>query len=299
MKKLLSNTLLTGLALGLISGSAIAHDQQYDNTKEPHESPLKAEPPTGGHASLAGAATNPIANLISMRIQDQYTPDNRNASGDSNTLILQVVMPIKLDSESVPLFVTRTTLPYVNTPDLDGGVGTQEGFGDTAALGFWVPKLETKGLEVGFGYSLSIPTAGSNEFTGSGKWSAGPAALFLDMQTPTWQWGGLVFADFSFADNDTGQDFHRNHVAQVNIQPILTKHFDKGWYAALPDLPQTYDYQTNEWTYALGGRVGRVTKFGQQPVELFGQITYNSNDDTDEVAPEVTYKVNLTFLFPE
>jgi len=46
-------------------------------------------------------------------------------------------------------------------------------------------------------------------------------------------------------------------------------------------------------------RIGKVTKFGKQPVELFGQITYNANDSTDEVAPEVTYKVNLTFIFPE
>jgi hypothetical protein len=234
-----------------------------------------------------------------MRIQDQYTPDNRNADGSSNALIFQVVMPIKLPWESVPLFITRTTLPYINTPDFDGGVGTQEGFGDTAALGFLVPKLDIKKVSVGFGYSLLIPTAGSNDFTGSGKWSAGPAALFLNMQTPTWQWGGLVFGNFSFASNDTGQDTQRSYVSQINIQPILTKHFKEGWYVSLPDLPQTYDYNTNEWTYALGGRVGKVTKFGQQPVELFGQITYNANDNTDEVAPEVTYKVNLTFIFPE
>jgi hypothetical protein len=271
MKQTLKNLLLTALTLSLMSGSAMAHDQQYDNTKEPYESPHKAEPPTGGHANLAGAITNPIANLISMRIQDQYTPDNRNVDGSSNALVLQVVMPIKLSWESVPLLVTRTTIPYINTPDFEGGIGTQEGFGDTAALGFLVPKLDTKGLEVGFGYSLTIPTAGDNDYTGSGKWSAGPAALFLNLQTPTWQWGALVFGNFSFAS----QSSDRTYVSQVNLQPILTKHFDEGWYVSLPDLPQTYDYNTNEWTYALGGRVGKVTKFGQQPVELFGQITYN------------------------
>jgi hypothetical protein len=126
MKKILKNLLMTALTLGLISAGAMA-----------------AEKPAAG-GGLAGKITNPIANLISMRIQDQYTPDNRNVDGSSNALILQVVMPIKLSWESVPLFVTRTTLPYVNTPDFDGGVGTQEGFGDTAALGFWVPKLDQR-----------------------------------------------------------------------------------------------------------------------------------------------------------
>ena len=38
-------------------------------------------------------------------------------------------------------------------------------------------------------------------------------------------------------------------------------------------------------------------KFGKQAVNLFGQATYNPNDDI--VAPEWTLKVNLTLLFPK
>jgi hypothetical protein len=113
------------LTLGLMSGSAMAHDAQYDNTKEPHESPHKAEPPTGGHESLA-AATNPVANLVQFQIQNNYTSSSYNVDGDSNAFILQPVISIKLSSEAVPLLVTRTTLPYINTPDFDGGIGTQE-----------------------------------------------------------------------------------------------------------------------------------------------------------------------------
>lgn len=70
-----------------------------------------------------------------------------------------------------------------------------------------------------------------------------------------------------------------------------------GWCASLPDIPQTYDFRTEEWVYAIGGRLGKVVKFGAQPVNLFGQVTYNSNDDTDEVAPEWSYKINMTILF--
>jgi hypothetical protein len=99
-----------------MSGGVLAHEQQYDNTREPHESPHKAEPPKGGHSSLAAAATNPIANLIQFQIQNRYTSDSYNADGDSNVFVLQPVIPIKLSSETVPLLVTRTTLPYINTP---------------------------------------------------------------------------------------------------------------------------------------------------------------------------------------
>ena len=75
MKNEMSKLLLTTVILGLMSGGVLAHEQQYDNTKEPHESPLKAEPPKGGHDSLAAAATNPIANLIQFQIQNRYIAD--------------------------------------------------------------------------------------------------------------------------------------------------------------------------------------------------------------------------------
>jgi hypothetical protein len=294
LKKILINTLLAALTLGLISGSALAHEPQYDNSKEPSDSPHTATPPKGGHSSLASAATNPIANLIQFQIQDAYTPSNNNASGSSNTFILQPVIPIKLSWEAVPLMVTRTTLPYINTPDFDGGIGTQEGFGDIAQQGFFIPKLETKGVMVAFGYNLIVPTGGDNEFVGSGKWSIGPGAAYINLQTPTWQWGLFGYSAFSFASQDTD----RSHVSSISIQPLLIKHFDKGWYAGLPDVPFVHDFKTDNWTTAWGGRVGRVTKFGQQPVNLFGQATYNSVDKDDEVSPEWTYKVNMTFLFP-
>jgi hypothetical protein len=295
----MNKLLLTTVILGLVSGGVLAHEQQYDNTREPHESPHKATPPKGGHASLANAATNPIANLVQFQLQNRYTADSYNADGDSNVFILQPVIPIKLSSETVPLLVTRTTLPYINTPDLDGGIGTKEGFGDITALGVFIPKLETKGVMIGIGYNLVIPTAGSNEFTGSGKWSLGPSLVYFNAQTPSWQWGILGYSAFSFASNDTGQDFHREHVSNVSLQPFLVKHFDEGWYLGTADVPQTYDFNANEWTFALGPRLGKVTKFGKQPVNLFGQVTYNPNDDTDEVAPEWSYKLNLTFLFPK
>jgi hypothetical protein len=298
VKHALENLLMAALTVGLISGSAMAHEQQYDNTKEPHEAPHKATPPTGGHSSLAGAATNPVSNLVQFQIQNQYTPNNNNVSGSSNAFILQPVIPIKLSSKSVPLLVTRTTLPYVNTPHFGDGVGSQEGFGDIVTQGYFIPKLETKGVMVGIGYNLTIPTAGSNEYTGSGKWSLGPGLVYFNLQTPGFQWGVLNYSSFDFATNDTGQDTHRSHVNVTNIQPIATWHWGEGWYAGTPDIPQTYDFKTEHWTTAIGGRLGKVLKFGAQPVNLFGQATYNSEDHENEISPEWSYKFNVTFLFP-
>ncbi len=140
------------IAFGLMPGSVLAgktHEEitgtPYDNTKAPHESPYKAEPPKGGHASLAEAATNPIGNLVQLQLQDQFNFSNYNSDGYSNAAIIQPVIPVKLPWESVPLMITRTTAPYVTTPDLGDPVGRRNGLGDILAMGLFLPKLETKG----------------------------------------------------------------------------------------------------------------------------------------------------------
>jgi hypothetical protein len=269
--------------------------EQANKEKPAHAQPHTAEPPTGGHANLAAAATNPIANLVQFQMQNSYSPSNHNADGYSNVAVIQPVIPIKLPWDEVPLLVTRTTLPYISTPDLDGGIGRKDGFGDIVAQGYFLPKLKTKGVAAGIGYNLTIPSGGDNDFVGSGKWSLGPGAVYLNMQTPSWQWGLLSYSSFSFASANSG----RNSVSNVNIQPILTKHFSEGWYASVPDVPQTYDFMTDNWTLAIGPRVGKVTKFGKQPVNLFGQVTWNPLDNDDQVSAEWTFKVNVTFLFPK
>ena len=91
-----SNLFLLLITVGLMPGSVLADSAPYDNSKEPHESPHTAEPPTGGHSSLAAAATNPIGNLIQLQLQNQYNWDSYNADGYSNAAIIQPVVPVKL-----------------------------------------------------------------------------------------------------------------------------------------------------------------------------------------------------------
>ena len=98
------------IALGLMPVNVFAADGTYDNSKDPHESPHEAEPPVGGHSSLAAAATNPIANLVQVQLQNQYNAKNWGVDGYSNAAIVQPVIPFKLPWESVPTMVTRTTL---------------------------------------------------------------------------------------------------------------------------------------------------------------------------------------------
>jgi hypothetical protein len=285
------------ILVGLTSGLVWAHEDHDEEKKlPPHEQPHRAEPPTGGHKNLAEAATNPIANLIQFQVQNSYSPSNHNSSSYSNVTVLQPVIPIKLPWEKVPLLITRTTLPYITTPDFDGPVDRKRGFGDTTFLGLFSPKLETKGVQVGLGPTLVIPTAGDNDFVGSGKWQAGPSVLYINMQTPSIQWGLFAFHLWDFASTSSGSD--RPGVNKLSLQPFITKHLNDGWYVGSPDVPQTYDFNTNKWTWALGPQVGKVTKLGKMPVKIFGALYFNPEDEAGPTA-EWTAKVGITFLFPE
>jgi hypothetical protein len=249
------------------------------------------------HADLGSEATNPVAPLMSFRFQYQNSPSNYNADSYSDSGIIQAVIPFALPSKYVPMMITRTTVPFVfNTPDLDG-VGQKTGFADTAMLIFLLPELgaKAKGHTLAIGPSIGIPTAGDNEFTGSGKLTLGPALGYINTKIKGLQWGGLVYQNWDIASIRGDA----KSVSNMNIQPVLNYHFGEGWYVGLPDLPQTYDFETNNWTTQLGGVFGRVFPWHKQHLQVFGGAYYNSEDNDDMVAGEWTLKLNVSFLIPK
>ena len=97
----------------------------------------------GGNADekLAKAAQNPVANLISLPLQNNSNfgigPDNET----QNILNIQPVWPFEI-TDSFNL-ITRTILPVVSQPDiLTGGEGRINGLGDTTFTGFFPPKTQ-------------------------------------------------------------------------------------------------------------------------------------------------------------
>ena len=247
------------------------------------------------HADLGAQATNPVAPLMSLRLQYQNSPSNYNADGYSQAGIFQAVVPFSLPSEAVPMLITRTTLPYISTPDLGGDTHRKHGFSDTSVLAFFVPNFGLKGQTIALGASIGIPTGGDNEFTGSGQWTLGPTAVYLNTATKGLQWGVMAFQDWDVAST-------RSDAADVNkfsIQPIFTKHFSKGWYVAAPDLPQVYDNEKDAWSTNIGAVVGRVFSWHKHHLQVFGGAYYNSEEDDDVVAGEWTVKFNVSFLLPK
>jgi hypothetical protein len=251
----------------------------------------------GNHASLAEAATNPLANLIQFQMQDVFTFDNYNSDSESNTLLIQPVIPVKLPWEAIPIMITRTTLPIVWTPDLGEPYGRQTGFGDTTLLAILNPKM-AQGNQLGFGVSLIFPTAGSNEFTGSGKWQAGPSFVWINTQIPKTQIGVLSWHDWSYADGSKGSS--RPATSKSSIQPMFVMHFGEGWYWGIEEVPWTYDWKNSQWSMPIGPQLGLVKNLGKQPVKLFAEVLYDPfKPDDDAVSAQWSAKIGITFLFPQ
>jgi hypothetical protein len=284
--KILSIAHIAPLFLSLASAGVYAHEAPEHHAED-----------TGhpAHADLANEATNPVAPLMSFRVQYQNSPSYYNADSYSQALIGQAVIPIALPSKKVPMLITRTTIPYISTPDLGEPVNRKHGFGDTSLLTFFVPNFGLKGHTFAGGASIGIPTGGDNEFTGGGQWTLGPTAVYLNTQTKGLQWGLMVYQDWDVSSTRS----NAADVNKTNFQPIINYHMDGGWYLALPDLAQTYNNETNNWSTNLGAVLGRVFPYKKQHLQMFGGVYYNTEDNEDVVSGEWTVKLNISFLIPE
>ena len=247
--------------------------------------------------SMGEQATNPVAPLVSVRLQDGIGLESYNADGYSNVVDIQLVNPFSLPFEAVPQLLLRTTIPWVTTPSLgDGPNSRRDGMADTVMNFFFVPSNAPKGWIYAVGPTITVPTAGDNVFGGAGQWQAGPSFVFMYSGIPKLQLGALMFHQWDIGSTRSGaQD-----VSKFNIQPIITKHLNNGWYVGAPDQPNTYDNETGDWTLNIGGLVGRVwkPKNRKHPIQVYAGVYYNSEQNPGVVATKWTFKLNYSLLLP-
>ncbi len=138
------------------------------------------------------------------------------------------------------------------------------------------PKLAGNWL-LGVGPTWVFPSAGS-DFTGSGKWQVGPAAL-TGYLADKWIAAVLFQNWWSFADQDD-----RRSTASMNLQPVLSYFLRDGWSIGYSGNILA-NWKTNRsedtWTVPLGVSVGKVVKLGRLPVRLAlaGQYMVVSPDE--------------------
>jgi len=257
----------------------------------------RAEEAGGGTEALAKQAQNPIADLISVPFQDNINFGVGERGRTQNVLNFQPVIPLKIGGGWN--LITRTITPVIYQPSLYKGVpGVRTsddpdfGLGDINPTAFFATSLR-RDLMVGFGPTVTLPTAAAKDL-GTGKWSAGPAAVAVWMPGH-WVVGALVNNQWSFAGDDD-----RRQVDQMLIQPFVNYNLGEGWYLASSPII-TADWEAkqgkNVWTVPVGGGFGRLFRVGKLPVNTSVQAF--DNVESSEFGTDWTLRLQVQFLFPK
>jgi len=240
-------------------------------------------------AALAQAAQNPIANMISLPLQNNTNFGVGPGDDTQNILNIQPVVPFELTPNWN--LITRTIAPVIYQPELVPGTGSEFGLGDINATLFFSP-AESGKLIWGLGPVFSFPTA-SGDVLGTEKWSAGASLVALTIQGP-WVVGGLVNNLWSFAGDDDRAD-----VNQFLFQYFINYNMADGWYlSSAPIITANWEADSgNQWTIPFGGGVGKIFKIGKQPLNAQVQAFYNV--EKPDNGPDWSLRLQLQFLFPK
>jgi hypothetical protein len=105
------------------------------------------------HHVGGASATNPVAPILQLQIQNFFVPESFNASGYANQFIIQPVLPYEIFDQP---FISRLTLPVVTTPNPYGPIGGTTGLGDTTTINFamWDITNDFWAGDLGFGPPL-------------------------------------------------------------------------------------------------------------------------------------------------
>jgi hypothetical protein len=233
---------------------------------------------------LAKKTQNPVANLISVPFQSNWDYDLGPKDDKSNYLLnVQPVIPISLNDDYN--LILRTIVP-IKSNEFPESVG---GLGDVLQSFFFTPKEELNGWIVGAGPALLYGTA-TDRTLGSGKWAAGPTAVFLK-QHSGWTFGILGNHLWSYAGSCS-----RSEVNATFLQPFLS--FTTKTYTTFGvNTETTYDWADSQWTVPINVMLSQLLKVGGQPLQL--QLGYRYYTEAPKYGPDWGLRFQVSFLFPK
>lgn len=232
-----------------------------------------------GAQNIDQAASDPTAPLMSMQVQDLYSPAVYNSDGTQNVLQFRMAIPFTLWGTQN---IFRLTVPvFTETPSGATGIS------DTTV--FDLVTFDRPWGRFGFGAVALLPTGVDG--LSAEKWGLGPAEGFT-VQQGKLLWGAFNQNIFSFAGNDAMPDVNLSI-----LQPILNYGLGQGWSVGLSEMSATYDWNQNRWiSLPLGAKLAKLHRFGQTPVQLAGSYEYNFADQA--VAPKETISFTVKVLLP-
>lgn len=243
--------------------------------------------------SLAKAAQNPIADMISLPLLLNTNLNTGPYRKTQEVLNIQPVIPFHLNSDWN--LITRTIIPLISQPQLSPGADRTNGLGDIQFSAFFSPSRPSKWIW-GAGVIVQAPSA-TDDVLGQGKWGLGPTAVALHMEKgDPWVYGALINNVWSVAG-----DGDRSKVNQMLLQPFINynlPHHPGRYLLFSPIITANWEANGgNRWTVPLGLGIGQIMHWGKQPVNLQAGAYYNVA--RPDYAPNWNIRLQLQFMFPK
>ena len=285
-RKILTTSLAAAFLLG---ASGLASAQQSAAKPSATATPATATPPAPEAApaanvdELAKQLSNPIAAVISVPFQYNYTRTYGD-DGYQNLLNIQPVVPISISTDWN--VISRTILPVIQQKDVRPG-DTQFGLGDTTQSFFFSPKKPTaSGLIWGIGPVAYIPTG--TDGIGANTWAFGPTIVLLK-QTGPWTIGVLANQLW-----DTGGPAD---ISAFYVQPFITKGLGKGRTISF-NTETSYNWVNDEWTIPFNLGYSKVSRMGHQLVSNYIGLKVYADTPYGN-GPDWGVRYVFTLLFPK
>jgi hypothetical protein len=287
--------LLRIVASALVIALACPSLARAQSTETPPQ--LTPEQQAAVQAAIIKASQNPVGNIAIIPFQFNNNYGVGPYSRYQFNLNVQPVVPLMLSTNWT--LIARTIIPVLDNPSNAPpsvcasayGCGSTFGISDIQEQLFFAPKTKPNELIWGAGPYFQFPTA-SPGVLGTGKWSAGPAAVALVMPGP-WVMGVLLTQLRSFAGKAAN--------APVNsgaIQPFINYNLKGQWaISTSPIMSVNFNAPGNQkWSIPLGGGVTKTFKLGDQPMQL--GIFYYTYVERPITTPQNFLRVNWSLLFP-
>jgi hypothetical protein len=250
----------------IIAPTAVSRAQQETDS-------AKAVRHNAAAASLAKAAQNPVANMVSLPLQYNFITAGGLNENTARILNVQPVLPLPIGEKW--LIVSRTVVPFVSLPletglPSGGVVGLRSGgIADIQEQAYFTASKPGK-ITWAIGPIFSFPTA-SSVLARTGQWGLGPTAVALVMPGP-WVIGILANNIWRI-----GGAAHRDVLNTFTVQPFINFNLPHAWaISTAPLITSNWSAPSGQrWTVPLGLGISKVTHIVDQPFNLIAQYYHN------------------------
>jgi hypothetical protein len=220
---------------------------------------------------IAKKLANPIANMISVPLQYEFSRGvGRNQGGSEQTLLFQPVMPFNLGGGDT--FIVRPIVAGVREVSVQGASGQPySGYGIASVTieSFYAPNTNSSWIW-GIGPYAQSPSGNSGKF-GSQQTGAGVTGVVLNRQGP-WTYGLLGYQSWEVGGNPA-------FGTQNNLygQPFLA-YTNKKALTVTANMEALYNYDTRRTSNPLYVGASQLVIIGGVPFSFgAGPMYYVSN----------------------